>query len=51
MRKIKCCICGKTFEGYGNNPWPLAEKGLCCDSCYFKVIQARLKLAKEKRNE
>jgi len=41
--KQKCCICGKEFEGYGNNPWPVKEDGECCDDCnYEKVIPARI---------
>jgi len=39
----KCCLCGKKFEGWGNNPAPLAKKGECCDDCNInKVIPARL---------
>ena len=39
-----CCICGGTFEGYGNNPSPLAtDRGArCCDICDGLVILARL---------
>jgi len=40
-----CCICGETFVGYGNNPWPLSknETDRCCDDCNMKeVIPARL---------
>jgi len=42
----KCCICGKEFVGFGNDPWPLSEKrtDVCCDDCnYEKVIPARMK--------
>lgn len=42
---MKCCICGKEFEGYGNNPYPLAdgEDKRCCDECNWAyVIPARL---------
>lgn len=42
MKKKKCCICGKEFEGYGNNPWPIKSEGLCCDTCNRAVILARL---------
>ena len=43
MEKHICCICGKKFEGYGNNPTPVKEDGVCCDECNFgKVIPARL---------
>jgi hypothetical protein len=38
----KCVICGKKFEGYGNNPWPLSNKGYCCNECNNKVIAQRL---------
>ena len=42
MRKT-CCLCGKEFDGYGNNPAPLKESGECCDQCNAeKVIPARL---------
>ena len=37
-----CCICGKKFKGFGNNPWPLKEEGKCCDECNEKVIEERL---------
>lgn len=46
-----CCICGKVFEGWGNNPDPVTdengnlfpEDARCCDECNGKyVIPARL---------
>ena len=45
--KRVCCICGKTFTGWGNNPWPVVkdEEAECCDACNAtEVIPARLKL-------
>ncbi len=40
-----CCICGKRFYGYGNNPEPEKSDGYCCDECNSKyVIPARLNL-------
>ena len=42
MEKQTCCLCGKKYEGFGNNPYPLAEEGYCCDECNEKVIEARL---------
>lgn len=42
---LTCCLCGKEFIGWGNNPYPLAEgeDDRCCDECnYTKVIPARL---------
>ena len=53
IRKIKdapeeekvCCLCGKKLERWGNDPWPLAEDGECCDECnYKKVIPARIEM-------
>lgn len=41
----KCCICGKEFIGFGNNPYPYMEKGECCNRCnYDYVIPCRLNL-------
>lgn len=43
---MKCNICGKEIDGYGNNPWPICAnddtKSRCCDECNQRVIQARL---------
>lgn len=45
-----CVICGNKQEGFGNNPWPVAEKGRCCDFCNMtKVIPARFELANEQK--
>ena len=41
-----CCICGKRFRGWGNNPWPVVkdEDAQCCDECDGKyVLAARLR--------
>ena len=41
--KKKCCICGGYFYGPENNPAPVRERGVCCDSCnQHVVIPARL---------
>ena len=40
-----CCICGKKFTGWGNNPYPVVkdENARCCDECNGeKVLPARL---------
>lgn len=40
-----CCICGKAFVGWGNNPYPVNENedARCCDECNSKyVIPARI---------
>lgn len=43
MNHFKCCICGKVFWGYGNNPAPVKDKGRCCDICNStQVIPTRL---------
>ena len=57
MKKIKCCICGKEFEGYGNNPCGAVYKDKdgniiepefkdgdrCCDDCdQLYVIPGRI---------
>lgn len=33
-----CAICKKRFEGYGNNPRPVKESGLCCDECNKNIV-------------
>mgnify|MGYP003313527554 CR=1 FL=1 len=42
MEKQKCCICGKEFVGWGNNPYPLKNEGRCCDECNNVVIAFRI---------
>ena len=40
-----CCICGKKFRGWGNNPYPVSKHpdARCCDECNGTyVITARL---------
>lgn len=40
-----CCICGKRYTGWGNNPWPVVkdENARCCDECNNnQVLSARL---------
>lgn len=50
MKKQRCCICGKEFEGFGNNPRPVKKSGVCCDECNFNyVIPARLQELKENK--
>ena len=36
--KKKCCICGKTFIGFGNNPYPVKSNGQCCDKCNYSIV-------------
>ena len=45
MEEKRCCICNKTFIGFGNNPWPISKKeeDVCCDNCNtMYVIPARI---------
>lgn len=52
MEKKICCICGKEFEGWGNNPYPVKEEGECCDECNFMyVLPARIKNLENKNNK
>ena len=37
-----CVLCRLPYERIGNNPWPLADHGRCCDACDEIVIEARL---------
>ena len=39
---LVCPICGKTFIGYGNNPYPIMKDGSCCDDCNLWVILMRI---------
>lgn len=42
----RCCICGKKYIQYGNNPAPYKDKGRCCHLCNHKyVIPHRMWLA------
>ena len=36
-----CPICGETFIGYGNNPYPVVVDERCCDDCNMLVIVMR----------
>jgi len=48
-----CCICGRTFTGWGNNPYPVVtdKDARCCDECdYVVVIPTRvIELYKRKK--
>lgn len=48
----KCCLCGKMFTEYPNNPYPLSDVGVCCRECNkTKVIPERLRMVKEREGE
>lgn len=36
--EFKCCICGQTSIGFGNNPAPVKNNGRCCDVCNLTVV-------------
>ena len=53
-KKKVCCICGKEFRGWGNDPWPVNKRRntVCCDECNVtKVLEARIKLVQEGRKD
>ena len=41
MYTFKCSICGKTFEGWGNNPYPVTkgEDDKCVQCCEGRIQQ------------
>lgn len=48
----RCCICGKEFYGYGNNPEPIKKEGRCCDDCDSNIVTpARQRLWKKRWDE
>jgi len=50
----KCCICGKEFIEWGNNPYPVVEdvNATCCDDCNAEyVIPARILQLYAKKGE
>lgn len=43
-----CVFCKKKFNGYGNNPRPVKQKGFCCIKCNEDiVIPMRFKLMQQ----
>lgn len=42
-KRKRCDICGKLFDGWGNNPSPY-EGETCCDECNKLVVQTRIGL-------
>ena len=59
---MKCCICGKIFNGPGNNPWghlnlklkpiPYKSTQRCCDECSMEyVIPGRILLAYRRKRK
>lgn len=51
MEIHKCSICGKQYEGFGNNAQPV-NNGRCCDECNREVvIPMRIKNMVNKNNK
>ena len=48
-----CVLCDAKFSEWGNNPYPLANSGKCCNTCNTtRVIPQRLyKLKEAERKE
>lgn len=42
-KKYNCVLCGKRVKDYGHNPYPIKDKGRCCNDCNSKVIEERIK--------
>ena len=38
MKAKRCCICGKFFTGFGNNPMPVRKSGECCTDCNYEIV-------------
>ena len=56
MDSYKCCLCDKTFNDYGNNPYPLCKEddteALCCDGCNATlVLPVRLNHLSQQKEE
>ncbi len=48
-REQKCVICHEPIIGFGNNPYPVKKRGLCCNECdILWVTPARIALALSK---
>ena len=48
----KCCICGEYFWGYGNDSYPVKDKGECCNKCnQEEVVPARLRLLRRENRK
>jgi len=44
-----CSICGKEYNGLGNNARPIND-GRCCDVCNYLVICARIEQLEDNRD-
>ena len=50
---MNCCICGTKIVGkHGNNPWPVKDKGQCCDICNITVVlKKRIEMLNQRKEE
>lgn len=49
--KQTCVLCGCEFEGYGNDPSPVVDHGVCCDDCNMSiVVPARMDAIEESKD-
>lgn len=48
--QFECVLCNEQTHGYGNNPYPLADDGRCCDKCNIDVVHKRIEVAFEGRH-
>jgi hypothetical protein len=46
----ECVMCGGDAGEYGNNPAPLFDEGVCCDSCNMEVVMTRVMINRIGRN-
>ena len=46
----KCSICGKLFQGYGNNAQPI-NNGRCCNECNLQVVRERIRQWEEQKQK
>jgi len=46
ITSIQCVLCQGLCENeFGNNPYPLSETGVCCNTCNVKVVEERLRFS------
>jgi len=51
-KQERCCICGGELRKGGNDPYPVATCGRCCDACnYVVVLPKRIELSKRNNEQ
>lgn len=43
-KSYRCPLCGKSFKGYGNDPWPIVTDRVCSECDWKVIIPLRIKL-------